>query len=147
MKRFLLVLLVIMLCIPYASAESIDVSGMETEDLMDLYREIQIELASRVGLTESNQIGQGIYTVGKDIKAGTFSFICLESGEYDDGNQRNALYIYELEEDGISSGKTIWYLYDTSLNAPVTLSLSEGTIFEIWNCSGILTEIQPSWVP
>lgn len=147
MKRLLLFILVMMLCISCASAESVDVSGMATEDLMDLYREIQVELASRIGLTEASQIGQGIYTVGKDIKAGTFSFICLESGKYDDGNPRNALYIYELGEDGIRPGKTIWYLYDTSLNAPVTLSLSEGTIFEIWNCSGILTEIQPSWAP
>lgn len=147
MKRFLFVLLVIMLCIPCASAESVDVSAMTTEDLMNLYREIQIELASRIGLSETNQIGQGIYAVGKDIKAGTFSFTCLESGEYDDGSQRNALYIYALGEDGISQGKTLWYLYDTALNAQITLSLSEGTIFEIWNCSGILKEIEPSWVP
>ena len=147
MKRFLLILLVLMLCIPCVSAESTDVSEMTTEDLISLYREIQIELASRIGLTETNQIGQGIYTVGKDIKAGTFSFICLESGEYDDGNQRNALYIYALGEDGVSQGKTLWSLYDTSLNATVTLSLSEGTILEIWNCSGLLTEIKPSWAP
>lgn len=147
MRNFLLALLAIILCIPCASAESINASDMATEELMSLYREIQIELASRVGLTDTNQIGQGIYTVGKDIKAGTFSFTCLESGEYDSGGQRNAIYIYELGEDGISPGKTLWYLYDTSLNAQVTLSLSEGTIFEIWNCSGILIEIEPSWVP
>lgn len=147
MKRFLVVLLIMILCIPYASAESINVSGMAIEDLMSLYREIQTELASRVDSFLPNQIGQGIYIVGKDIKAGTFSFICLESGKHDDGSQRNTLYIHELGEDGIRPGKRLWHLDNTSMNAPVTLSLSEGMVFEIWNCSGILTEIQPSWAP
>lgn len=147
MKKFISVLLVLVLCSAVAFAETIDFKSMTTDGLIQLYQEIQLELASRTGLTDNNKIGQGIYTVGKDIKAGTYEFICLESGTHDDSTQRNAFYIYALGDDGVSQGKTLWYLYDTALNAKVTLSLSEGTILEIWNCSGVLTEMTPSWAP
>lgn len=148
MKQVFTVLLVLMLCMTTTLAESaIDVSSLTTDELLVVFADVQKELESRIGASENNQIGQGIYVVGKDIKAGAYRFTCLETGTYEDGTQRNAFYIYQLEDDGVSQGKTLWYLFDAAQNAQATFTLSEGTIFEIWNCSGFLTEIHPAWAP
>ena len=130
-----------------ANCEELDVASISTDELLSIYNAVQSELYSRIGMTDCNHIGQGVYVVGKDIKAGSYDFICTNSGSYNEGGQQNAVYIYAIGDDGVSQGKTLWYLYDTALNSKITLNLSEGTILEIWNCSGALVEVEHSWKP
>lgn len=150
MKKFVTLMIAVFVIVSSAicaNCEELDVASMSTDDLLAIYNTIQSELYSRIGMTDNNYVGQGIYVVGKDIKAGSYDFVCTESGSRDDGSQQNAVYIYLIGDDGVSQGKTLWYLYDTALNSKITLNLSEGTILEIWNCAGVLIEVDHSWKP
>lgn len=99
MKKILSILLVMMLCMSIALAEAIDFKGMSTEELISLYQEIQAELSERIDLGTTNRIGRGSYVVGKDIKAGYYDFVCLDTDYFESGKPDNDIYIYLLDGD------------------------------------------------
>lgn len=147
MKKFIVCLLLAALSVTPVLAEEYDVSSLTTEELITLLKNVQLELTERIGLVEDNRIGQGIYVVGKDIKAGTYDFLCLDTNTYDSGNAWNSIQVYTVAEDGISEGECVYTIRDTQINAHVVLTLSEGTILDIYGCSGLITETRPSWAP
>lgn len=144
---FVLVTLLVLFNTLSLAENTIDFQSMSDIELVNLIGNAKDELARRNNVISEDAIGQGVYVVGRDIGSGTYTFTCLETGTYDDGKQRNAFYIYAIGEDGISQGKTLWYLYDAAMNGDVTVNLVDGTIFEIWNCSGFIKKINPSWKP
>ena len=52
-----------------ADVPDIDLASMSTEDLVSLRDSINAEIANKGG---DNIIGEGVYTIGVDIKAGNF---------------------------------------------------------------------------
>lgn len=144
---FMFVMLLVLFNTLSLAENAIDFQSMSDIELENFICNAKDELARRNTVASGDAIGQGVYVVGRDIGTGTYTFTCLETGTYDNGEQRNAFYIYEIGEDGISQGKTLWYLYDAAMNGDVTVNLVDGTIFEIWNCSGFIKKIDPSWKP
>lgn len=144
---FLFVMLTVLFNMLSLAEDTIDFQSMSDMELMNLIDNAKDELFHRNDAISEYAIGQGVYVVGKDIRSGTYTFTCLKTGLYYDGTQRNAFYIYAIGEDGISQGKILWYLYDAAMSGDVTVNLVDGTIFEIWNCSGFIKKIEPSWKP
>lgn len=147
MKKFIVCLLLVVLSVTPALAEEYDVSSLSTEELLTLLENVRLELSERISLVEDNRIGRGVYIVGKDIKAGTYDFLCLDTELYDSGKAMNSIRLYTVAEDGISQGECLWRVDDTPIDGHFVMSLSEGTILDIGQCSGVLTETQPSWAP
>lgn len=148
MKKVLSIVLVFVLCASIALAESIDFTAMTTEELVALYQELQAELVERIGLDVTNRIGRGSYVVGKDIKAGYYDFVCLDTDYFDSGSPNNDIYIYLLTGDTAADlGDRIYWEQRFAVGAHVTFNLKDGTLLEIDGCSGELNEISPSWLP
>lgn len=72
MKKLLSFVLALVLMVPVALAESIDLSSMSVDELIALKASIVGELMSREEIKEAN-IPAGSYTVGKDIPVGAYS--------------------------------------------------------------------------
>lgn len=123
-----------------ASAEEIDLSGMDTAELIALYQKVGSEISSRIGLSDANRIGQGDYLVGRDILPGYYDFVCLETDTYDDGDAYNEILIS-------MDGERIYLARRTDIGQHATFHLEEGMNLEISGCSGTLTSISPAWAP
>lgn len=151
MKRYLTILISVFMMLSFSavsSAETIDVSAMDTADLVALLNDVRTELIARLGVVEQNRIGQGTYIVGKDIKAGTFDFMCLETSDtYDDGSAKNAISLHSVDSDSTRIGRIVWSATNIQIGQHSVVSLTDGTALEIIGCSGTLTEIEPSWAP
>ena len=72
-KLVLLIVALLLVSVISVSAEGIDLSGMTTEELIELNLQISKELHSR-NLAESQYLYQGMYEVGKDIEPGRYVF-------------------------------------------------------------------------
>ena len=126
-------------------ASDIDLASMSTEDLVALKDSINREIANRGG---DNVIGEGVYTVGTDIKAGNFKvtpmkgydgrtsfYIFKDSAEYEGGNYDAGDCVVDLdsyEEGNTDSGNLI---------------LDEGEILYIDRGNAVIEEVDPSWKP
>ena len=93
-----------------ADVPDIDLASMSTEDLVSLRDSINAEIANKGG---DNIIGEGVYTIGVDIKAGNFKvtpmkgydgrtsfYIFKDSSEYDDykgGNYNSGDCVIDLD--------------------------------------------------
>lgn len=131
-----------------AEAPDIDLASMSTEDLVALKDSINTEIANRGG---DNVIGEGVYIVGTDIKAGNFKvtpmkgydgrtsfYIFKDSAEYDDykgGNYDAGDCVVDLdsyEEGDTDSGNLV---------------LKDGEVLYVYRGHAVIEEINPSWKP
>lgn len=129
-----------------ADVPDINLASMSTEDLVSLRDSINAEIANKGG---DNIIGEGVYTVGTDIKAGNFKvtpmkgydgrtsfYIFKDSSEYDDykgGNYDAGDCVIDLdsyEENDTDSGNLV---------------LKDGEILYIDRGNAIIEEVNPSW--
>lgn len=129
-------------------ASDIDLTSMSTEDLVALKDSINTEIANRGG---DNVIGEGVYIVGTDIKAGSFKvtamkgydgyttfYIFKDSAEYEEykgGNYDVGDCVVDLdsyEEGDIDSGN---------------LTLKEGEVLYVYRGNAVIEEVNPSWKP
>ena len=82
MKRFLCCLFAIMFMTVFAIAEDIDLSGFTFEELAALRDRIQLEMMTRDEWQEVT-VPQGLWEVGVDIPAGTWTVKCADLGRRD----------------------------------------------------------------
>lgn len=120
MKRIIAILLALFL--PLTALASTDVSAMTTEELLELYRSVRLELQARDADTRIS-LAEGEYIVGEDIPAGTFFFIQISnywSGttirHYSDAEKSNLLNEYHM---------------DNSANATCMMTLKENELLTI----------------
>lgn len=74
MKRFLSVLVTLSLFVTCAFAESVDLEGMTTDDLVALRDAVNAELSKRNFAEKEVIVPAGTYIIGEDIPAGTYTF-------------------------------------------------------------------------
>lgn len=72
MKRFLVILVLVLLVVSSAAAEDIDLSGLSFDQLVQLQTRITMELMQRDEWQEVT-VPAGIYLVGRDIPAGKWN--------------------------------------------------------------------------
>lgn len=149
MKRFILLLLTVSFLLSSVSlAETIDFSAMSLEELLSMYQQIGTEISEKVGIAQTNRIGRGSYVVGKDIKPGYYDFVCFDTDYFDFGAPNNDIYIYTLIGDtAADTGERIYWEQRFAIGSHVTFNLEEGTLLRIHGCSGVITQINPDWLP
>lgn len=80
MKRFVALLLTLMLLIPCAIAEApVDVAALSDADLKALYAQVKTELMDRK-LWDAAILPAGVYQAGKTLPEGTYECIAKGSG-------------------------------------------------------------------
>ncbi len=120
-----------------------DFSSYTTDELILAYTSIQEEFLDRSGSTFSDFIGRGTYITGETIAAGTYRFLCTESGVFSETGYVNNLITVEND-----SGDRIFRSSKISVGGYVTFTLNDGDVLTIAGCSGSLTKMEtPSWAP
>lgn len=146
MKKIIIVLVVLMRIVStIAIGETIgfDFSSYTTDELIQIYTSIQEEFLGRGDSSFQNFIGRGTYITGKTISAGTYQFLCTESGVFSETGYVNNLITIED-----NSGERIFRSSKISVGGYVTFTLSDGDVLEIAGCSGSLVKMEtPSWAP
>ena len=95
MKRVLIVLFVLMFSVAtFAQAESFDLSGMTYDELVTLRDQINLAIWNSQEWQEVT-VPQGVWKVGEDIPAGTWTIKCANGG-----NRCEISWGEELTENG-----------------------------------------------
>lgn len=135
-------------CSSNSGQSSVDPASMDTESLKELYQSVRNEMVKRGEISdEENRIGRGTYEVGRDIKAGSYDFLCDDTDYFDDESPDNDIYIFMTGEDGGDRENRIFWEQRFQIGSHVTFNLEEGMTLTITGCSGILKENSPSWAP
>ena len=79
-RRFLCVLLAVLLLVPAALADKIDLSAMTNDEIVELLNQVNAEIVSR-GISKTAKLPQGTYIAGQDIPAGRYIFTCMATGD------------------------------------------------------------------
>ena len=76
MKKLIAVLLAILILSgTFAFAESVDLSAMTNDEVMQLYNDVKAEMSKR-NLSVTLNLRDGKYIIGQDIEAGTYKLTC-----------------------------------------------------------------------
>lgn len=81
MKKLLALILILVCVTSFAAAESIDLSGLSFDQLMELRNKLNAEIISRAEWKEVT-VPAGTWIVGEDIPAGTYSITPKNGGAY-----------------------------------------------------------------
>lgn len=116
------------------SASDIDLTSMETAELLNLQSNIETELANRGEGGERIEISNATYTVGKDIAAGQYKIQNASEGSY------TAIYVYKdansydnsamTQEEGCLLFETLFDFQST------TIKLNDGEVINFINTGG-----------
>lgn len=144
MKKIAILLMTfVMFCSTSALSESLDLTVMSLDELVRLNELIRDEIAKRIDFTSDTTIGRGTYIAGETILEGTYDFVCLESGVFDEtGYVNNAITVTT------SSYKETFRASKISVGGHVTFTLNASDTLQIAGCSGTIVKIEnPTWVP
>lgn len=131
-KAIAFILIAIIVAIP-AVCEFLNLTELNTEELLQLKREVDTELASR----QSKLIYPGTYTIGKNIEPGDYVMSFVQSEK--DNSKPIMVYVFSSEEDK-KEGKPLSSAYTRPDDIPFFVSLPEegGIVTVDW---GILSAV------
>ncbi len=125
LRRLFCLLLVTLLMVPAALAETSALSSLTDDEILSLLKDVNNEIVSRK-LNKTATLPKGAYVAGREIPVGSYIFTCLATGD-DWGN----LTVYADEGKG---SQILWNV----ISAPdegeepdqVFISLNEGDELE-----------------
>ncbi len=140
-RRFLCCFLICMLLLPAAFADTVNLSSMTNEEIVDLLAKVNAEVVSR-GINKTAKLPQGSYIGGRDLPAGRYIFTCLATGD-DWGNVTvkteggsGKLVVWEVVS-APASGEDPETIYITlsdgdelSSGVPFSLTIMSGAVFQ-----------------
>ena len=141
MKRMLVLMLIMVMTASSVLAEEIDFANMDLADLLALHERLDeaIQDAFECELDENN-LYQGVYVVGKDIKAGYYLLTSLNKTYF-----MCHLYENEAHKEKHEGGQ-----HETLLNIGDTLSIhfEDGMVFVVDQGVVAVKESEnPQWAP
>ena len=136
-------------CLTFSScvfAADIDLSSLSDDELQALKGKVDLEMSNRA-LGESALLQEGVYVVGKDVKAGSYVFTGLVEGSVPEGDDLEdvvmpAQLFYFKSEDDHSDWNVDAYDYAEPGN-PVRRSFEDGEVFEVSYQSVMATYSEP----
>lgn len=146
MKKFISVVLALLCLALPAMAEEIDLSGMDLPTLLKLHEQLDAAIQEQIDcLLDSNNIFQGVYVVGKDIKSGYYLVTCIIDSE-DEGNFD---FFYELYDSEGTYTKHNRSMFDRfNVGDSTQLNLQDGMVLRIVNGTALIQETdKPAWAP
>lgn len=120
-RRLVCLLLVSLLLIPAALADTVDLSSMSDDEIVALLTQVNNEVVSR-GINKTATLPQGSYIGGKDLPAGKYIFVCKAKGD-DWGN-------VTVKTDGGDGKLVLWEVVSAPKNGEtpddIFITLGEG---------------------
>ena len=144
MKRFLGVLLATTLFAFPAMAESLDLSNMSTDELITLSNQVTSELKARFS-SEADNLAEGMYVVGRDIKSGTYEFTCTSIRDGASEYYGPCIVVFQDETSFGDMNKIIQGASQLKVDDTVGLNLVDGMVLYASFCSGQLVAVERSW--
>lgn len=141
MKRFIVVLLAVLLISGSALAEEIDFSGMSLSELLALHEKLDAAIQEEFDCAlDPSSMYQGVYVVGKDIEAGNYLFTSISKTFF-------MCHLYEdVEHKQAHDGgqhETITQIGDT-----LSLTLEDGMVLVVDQGVAAIKAIEkPEWAP
>ncbi len=139
--RFVCLLVVCLLLIPVAVADTVDLSSMSNDEIITLLDEINGEIVRR-GINKTAKLPQGTYIAGSDIPAGRYIFTCMAVGDdwgnvtvYSDGGKGKQILwnVVAAPEDG-EEPTTIFITLNEGdqlkSGVPFSLTIMSGALFQ-----------------
>lgn len=144
MKKIFLLLIAVCMMTSFAAADSIDLSGMSYTDLVTLKDRINLAIWNSQEWQEVT-VPQGIWKVGEDIPAGTWTVRCaaaftavIEFGPELDENGTEINYKTRRGRCTLDSPDYRHYEKNVSISE-YSFTVNEGDYIEITNCDLIFT--------
>jgi hypothetical protein len=120
-RRFACLLVVLLLLVPAAVADTADLSALSDDEVIALLDKVNEEIVRR-GINKTAKLPEGSYIAGNDLPAGKYIFTCLATGD-DWGN----VTVYS---DGGKGKQILWNIVSAPENGeePTTMfiTLNEG---------------------
>lgn len=149
LKKFLSVLILVLLFSSSSVAEGVDLKTMSIDDLIALKNAITDEIYSRLDFSfEDTKIGAGYYLVGEDIKAGKYEFICTsaETESFSSGYEWSHGIVCVASSADDDAVKVIEF-GEIQVGEKYKFELKEGQVLVIARCNGLIKEYSHSWTP
>lgn len=139
--RFVCLLVVCLLLIHVAVADTVDLSSMSNDEIITLLDEVNEEIVRR-GINKTAKLPQGTYIAGSDIPAGRYIFTCMAVGDdwgnvtvYSDGGKGKQILwnVVAAPEDG-EEPTTIFITLNEGdqlkSGVPFSLTIMSGALFQ-----------------
>lgn len=140
-RRFLCLLLISLLLVPFACAETVDLSRMSDAEVVELLNQVNAEIVSR-GISKTAKLPQGAYIAGKDLPAGKYILTVMATGNdwgnvtvYSDGG-KGRLLLWEVVtapeagEDPETIFVTLSEGDELKSGVPFSLTIMAGAVFQ-----------------
>ena len=140
-RRFLCCLLVLLLLIPAALADTVDLSSLSDDELIALLDQVNAEVVSR-GINKTAKLPQGSYIGGKDLPVGRYIFTCMATGDdwgnvtvyTDEGKGKQVLWEVMLAPKDGQEPETCFITLnegdELKSGIPFSLTIMSGAIFK-----------------
>ena len=138
-KIFSLLLVFVILSMPAALAEEIDLSKFSYQELQALYRKVRIEMIQRPEWKDVI-VHQGIYVIGKDIPEGEYT-ISVSPDQV--GNV--VLWGYAKDDYETDGGLLYNGILEEGNNVIGRIELKNGNILEL-SCQVVFSPLKGVWV-
>ena len=142
MKKFFVIMILVLMFVTPVLAESVDLGSMTTDDLLALRNEINDILTERIA-SDASVIYSGNYTVGVDIKAGRY---VLQFDEIAEGETTGIVMLFEDTDKWHNRD----YISADYLRTDVEyqIVLEDNMVLEITRAKGTIRAIaKPEWAP
>ena len=140
-RRFLCLLLISLLLVPFACAETVDLSRMSDTEVVELLNQVNAEIVSR-GISKTAKLPQGAYIAGKDLPAGKYILTVMATGNdwgnvtvYSEGG-KGRLLLWEVVtapeagEDPETIFVTLSEGDELKSGVPFSLTIMAGAVFQ-----------------
>ena len=139
--RFVLLLLVCLLLIPVAVADTEDLSSLSDDEIIELLEKVNEEIVSR-GIAKSAELPVGKYIGGKDLPVGSYIITCKTDEKHhgivwvsaaaDDLNNQYPSILYEHVSFSSEEKFRVTIEDGGILNLPfaATVTISAGMLFK-----------------
>lgn len=137
MKKIIVLILTAMMLITPVFAD-VDLSSMTDQELLALKNQVNTEIASRGSI---DMIPSGRYVVGRDIKAGQYTFY----GTVPEGGGMGTTISWFASEEDMNNGESIDWEY-LHLGEQTFINLSDGMGVK-FSDSVPIEQTKASWMP
>lgn len=150
MKKFLAVLLAGMSLMIPTYAETVDLSTMSLDELIQLRDAVNAAINEQLNLGfDDSKIGMGYYDVGIDIKPGKYDLICTfvetEHLSVTDTDQSQCMVV--VVSDRSEKAEALCEFYYITVGQQISVELEEGNVLVIARGNFLIQSSEHSWAP
>lgn len=145
MRKFLAILIACMLLTIPAFAETVDLSSMSLNELIQLRDAVNAAINEQLDFYFSDsKIGMGYYDVGVDIKPGKYDLICTYAETVEDRGSRCMVAVLSSRAEDADALEEFYYI---TSGQQISVELVEGNVLVIARGNFLIQNSEHSWAP